>query len=140
MKRFCVVTLSLLLLQSAAIAQSTHDMMIGGGLDLIKTDNNKLFDKAQVGLEFNYFVVRHFSVGAGAELWTQSANSFVLGMRWYADDHLFLRLRALTGANEASLGAGWSQPLNANWRVEGIGDFYFKGDFALRAGIQYIIR
>ncbi len=127
-------------------AQSTHDIIVGGAQDLIKTDIQRLFDRAQFGMEADYFVVRHFAVGAGAELWTHRtngtyrANSFVMGMRWYANDNIFVRFRGLIGANDASLGAGWSQPLNKVWRVEAIGDFYFKGDFALRAGILYVIR
>ena len=32
-------------------AQSTHDVMVGGGMDLIKTDINTLFKKAQFGFE-----------------------------------------------------------------------------------------
>ena len=42
-----------------ASAQSTSDIMIGGGLDFIKTDNPGLFEKSQIGFEVNYFVVRH---------------------------------------------------------------------------------
>lgn len=132
--------LVLLLGVNMAYAQSTHDIMVGGGLDVIKTDINKVFDKAQLGLEVNYFVVRHFSVGAGAELWSQHNNSFVMGMRWYADENIFLRFRGLIGANDASLGVGWSKPIGTNWRFEAIGDFYFKGDFALRGGVAYIIK
>jgi hypothetical protein len=120
-------------------AQNANDIMVGGGIDLIKTDLYKGFDKAQVGFEANYFVVRHFAVGAGAEWWTGRRNSFVMGMRWYADDKIFLRFRGLIGANDASLGAGWSQPIHENWRLEAIGDFYFRGDFALRAGVSFII-
>jgi hypothetical protein len=121
-------------------AQSTHDVMVSGGLDVLKTDNVKLFNKAQIGLEANYFVVRHFSVGAGLELWTKQKDSFVMGMRWYANDSFFFRFRGLIGTNDAALGAGWSKPIATNWRFEAIGDYYFEGDFALRAGVSYIIK
>ena len=121
--------------------QSTHDILVSGGLDLIKSDNIKLFEKAQIGLEGNYFIQRHFSAGLGVEIWTNQKSSFVLGARWYADDHLFFRLRGLIGINDASAGIGWSKPLNEKWRFEGIGDFYFnRSDFALRAGVGYVIR
>jgi hypothetical protein len=139
MKKLIIASLFFCGLMPTAHAQSTHDIMVGGAQDLIKTDNNKLFDKAQLGVEANYFIIRHFSVGAGAELWTNQKSSFVMGMRWYANDNFFVRFRGLIGENDASLGAGWSQPLNKDWRIEGMGDFYFKGDFALRAGFAYVI-
>ena len=137
-----ILTLLLSVVSMALFAQATHDLFIIGGLDIIKTDNVKAFDKAQLGFEGNYFVVRNFSVGVGGELWTQKqTDSFVLGLRWYADDHLFFRLRGLIGANDANLGIVWSKPLNEKWRFEGIGDFYFnQSAFALRAGVSYVIR
>jgi hypothetical protein len=136
-----IMIISLLCLSAGlACAQSTTDIMVGGGFDLFKTDNRKLFDKGQVNLEANYFVVRHFAVGAGVELWTANPNSFVMGMRWYADDNFFARLRGLIGANDVSLGVGWSKPILTDWRFEALGDFYFKGDFGLRAGVAYIIK
>ena len=144
--KITVITLCCAFSSFCSLAQSTNDVMVGGGVDLFKTDNRRLFDKGQVGLEANYFVVRHFAVGAGIELWTQNSNSFVLGMRWYADDNFFVRLRALVGANKAALGVGWSKPIMTDWRVEALGDFYLGGDltasapaFALRVGVAYIL-
>lgn len=123
-------------------AQSTHDLLIGGGLDLLKTDNNGLFKKSQLGIEANYFVVRHFAVGLGGEYWSNRLrNSFVLGARWYANDQIFIRLRGLIGANDAALGVGYAKAISKFWRIEGIGDFYLtSNEFALRGGIGYIIR
>jgi hypothetical protein len=140
MRNIFLATILFFMLPLAAGAQSTHDVLVGGGLDLIKTDNHQFLGKAQLGLEANYFVVRHFSVGGGAELWTNQKSSFVMGARWYADDHFFARFRGLIGANDASLGAGYSRPINTDWRFEAIGDLYFKGTFALRAGVAYIIK
>ena len=136
-----IIMIALLGLLSAptAYSQRTTDIMVGGGFDLFKTDNRELFDKGQVNLEANYFVARHFAVGAGVELWTANPNSFVMGMRWYADDHFFGRLRGLIGANDVSVGAGWSKPIMTNWRFEALADFYFHGDFGLRAGVAYIL-
>ena len=123
------------------LAQSTHDVLVGGGMDLFKTDNNALFKKAQLGFEANYFVVRRFAVGMGAELWTTNQkNSFVMGMRWYANDHVFVRLRGLIGANDAAIGLGYSKPLSQNLRFETLGDFYFTGNFGLRFGLGYILK
>ncbi len=122
-------------------AQSSQDIVVSGAMDVIKTDNIKPFDKAQIGLEANYFIQRHFAVGAGAEFWTRQKNSFVMGARWYPSENFFVRFRGLIGANDAALGAGWSKALNESWRFEAIGDFYFTDvEFAARAGVSYIIK
>jgi hypothetical protein len=122
-------------------AQSTHDVMVSGGMDLIKTDNRALFKKAQFGFEANYFVVRHFAVGAGAEIWTNNQkNSFMMGMRWYANNHVFLRFRGLIGANDAAIGLGYAKPLSQNVLFESMGDFYFTGNFGLRFGLGFILK
>jgi hypothetical protein len=136
-----LILFSILLASHIGYAQSTHDFLLSGGLDVVKTDNNKLFDKAQIGIEANYFIERRFAVGAGVELWTKQKNSFVMGARWYANENIFLRFRGLIGANDAALGAGWSKALNETLRVEAIGDFYLNSSqFALRAGVGYVIR
>jgi hypothetical protein len=122
-------------------AQSTHDVLVGGAMDLIKTDNNALFKKAQFGFEANYFVVRHFTVGAGAEIWTTNQkNSFMMSMRWYANDHVFLRFRGLIGANDATIGLGYAKPISQNVLFESMGDFYFRGQFGLRFGLSFILK
>ncbi len=134
--------IALIFVSSQALAQSTKDFLVGGGFDLLKTDNDKLFNKAQIGLEGNYFVVRHFAVGAGVELWTTNqTSSFMMGARWYPSDKLFVRFRGLIGANDASAGVGWSQPFKDSFRLEGMGDFYFGStQFALRVGVAYVIK
>lgn len=93
------------------LAQSTSDIMLGGGLDLIKTDNSGLFEKVQVGVELNYFVARHFAVGIGSEIWSENRNSFTMGARWYANDNIFVRFRGLIGANDVAIGAGYAKAL-----------------------------
>ena len=136
-----LVTLLICSLVTIGRAQSTHDVMVGGAMDLIKTDIKSVFNKAQFGFEANYFVVRHFAVGAGAEVWTTNQkNSFMMGMRWYANDHVFLRFRGLIGVNDATIGLGYAKPLNRNVLFESIGDFYFKGQFGLRFGLSFILR
>lgn len=124
-----------------SFAQSNNDIMVSGSLDLIKPDYSSFLDKGQIGLEGNYFVVRHFAVGAGVELWTKQKSSFVMGMRWYPHDHVFVRLRGLIGANDVSIGGGWAKPINDAWRFEAIGDFYVADtEFAIRAGLSYVIK
>ncbi|MFZ6009999.1 MAG: hypothetical protein ACOYXT_06585 [Bacteroidota bacterium] len=126
----------------ACHAQIAKDILIGGHLDLIKTDNDNFFDKAQIGTEVNYFLTRRFTATGGLEVWTNDDASLVVGGRWYFMDDAFARIRGLVGANDLSIGAGWAKPFNANgnWRFEAIGDFYFRGDIAIRAGIAYLIR
>jgi hypothetical protein len=136
-----VISLALLINSVQFInAQSSNDIMVSGGFDLIKTDYDEAFGKAQLGFEANYFVVRHFSVGAGAEIWGKQKNSFVMGMRWYANDNIFVRFRGLIGANDVAIGAGYSKAINKDWRLDGMGDFYVDaGEFGLRLGVSYII-
>lgn len=121
-------------------SQNSHDFMIGGGFDFIKTDNSKVLDKAQIGFEANYFVTRNFTVTAGVEIWTFRDESFAFGSRWYFMDDFFMRFRGLIGENDFTIGAGGAITLRPNLRLEIIGDFYFEGEFALRTGLAYIIR
>jgi hypothetical protein len=115
--------------------------MFGGGFDFIKTDIHSVLNKAQVGFEGHYFVERHFAVGVGTELWANQKSSFMMGARWYADEHFFLRFRGLIGANDASFGVGYSKPIDKNFRVEGMGDYYFgSAAFAVRVGVCYVLK
>lgn len=133
--------LLLLVVVFNSIAQSNNDIMIGGSMDLIKTDYSSFLDKGQIGLEANYFVVRHFAASGGIELWTKQKSSFMMGMRWYPHDHVFIRMRGLIGANEVAIGGGWAKPINDNWRFEAIGDFFVTDtEFAIRAGVSYVIK
>ena len=54
MKRSSLLIVIVLLLGfTKSYTQSTGIIMIGGGLDLLKSDNNKIADKAPVGFEGN---------------------------------------------------------------------------------------
>lgn len=122
-------------------AQSSNDILLSGGFDLIKTDYSRFADKLQLGAEANYFVVRHFAAGAGVELWTRHPSSFAMGVRYYPIDNFFVRFRGLIGANDVALGGGWSKPINEKWRFEAIGDFYLgQTEFSIRAGVGYVIK
>lgn len=119
-----------------SLAQSNNDIMVSGNMDLIKTDYSSFLSKAQIGQQANYFVVRHFAASAGVEIWTRQKSSFMMGMRWYAYDHVFVRFRGLIGANDVSIGGGWVKPINEVLRFEAIGDFYVAdAEFAIRAGV-----
>ncbi len=121
-------------------SQIAKDIMVGGGFDLIKTDNDGFVKKAQFGIEGNYFLTRKFTASAGFDFWTGDHVSLVLGGRWYPIDNVFVRARGLIGENDFSIGGGWAKPINEQWRFEAMGDFYFKVDFAIRVGAVYIIR
>lgn len=123
-----------------AHAQIAHDYMINLHGDLIKTDLDAIFKKVQAGAEFNYYVHKRVTVTGGFEVWTADEISFVIGTRWYPMDDFFIRLRGLVGMNDVALGAGWTKPLIGNLKFEAMGDFYFQGDFAIRAGLAYVIR
>ncbi len=136
-----LISAFLVITAQIAYAQSTQDILVSGAMDVVKTDIQKPVNKAQIGLEANYFIQRHFAMGVGLEIWTQQKNSFVMGARWYAKEDIFIRFRGLIGVNDASLGVGWSKALNETWRLETIGDFYFNSpQFALRIGASYIIK
>ncbi len=135
-----ITILILLVAVNRLAAQEPRDILVALHTDLVKTDQNKLFGKAQIGGEFNYYASHRIAATAGLDVWTGDGVSLLIGMRWYPTDHTFVRLRGLVGANDISLGAGWSKPLNDNLRFEAIGDFYFDVDFAIRAGLSYLIR
>src|SRR5690349_480677 len=139
MQKF-IASIVLLFTTQLAYSQIAKDFMIGGGFDLIKSDNSGFLDKAQFGVEANYFITRKFTGTAGFEFWTADDFSVVLGARWFPIDEAFVRVRGLIGENDLAIGGGWTKPLSDVWRFEALGDFYFKGDFAIRAGVAYVIR
>ena len=129
-----LLTVPLLFIAISSFSQLPKDIIIGLSADLMKTDNNTIFNKAQIGLEGNYFLTRSFTITGGMEVWTSDGVSLVPGIRWYPVEEAFLR------ENDFSIGGGWTSPINASLKFEAIGDFYFKGEFSIRAGIVYIIR
>ena len=129
-----------LLVFTQSFAQSSGSILIGGGLDLLKSDVNNVANKAQVGFEVNYFLLRNYSVTGGMEVWTMGGESLVLGMRWYPVENIFARFRGLIGENKVSLGAGYLRNIDNHWRFEGMADLYFQGDVAFRAGLAYLFR
>lgn len=135
----------LLLIAAVLLSVNLHaqvaKVILGAHLDLIKSNNDGYFEKAQTGIELNYFLSRKFTVAGGAEYWTGDDQfSFVIGARWYPIEEAFIRVRGLFGADDVAIGGGWAKPLNENWRLEAMGDVYIEGHIAIRAGVSYIIR
>ena len=130
-----------MLLSGFVHAQIAKDFAFGVQLDLIRTNTSDYFERAQGGAEFNYYFSKKFTGTGGVEYWTGNNQlSAVLGMRWYPINDAFIRFRGLIGANDLCIGAGWAKPFKESWKFEAMGDFYFQGEIAIRAGIQYVIR
>jgi hypothetical protein len=134
-----IFSLLLFFISFSSVSQTAKDFIIGMNLDLIKSDNDGYFEKTQVGLEVNYFISRKFTATTGLEVWTRQGASAVIGSRWYPVKDAYVRARGLIGENDFSLGAGWAKPLTEVLRFEAMADFYFAGDFCIRAGIAYRI-
>jgi hypothetical protein len=135
-----LILLLCMLAYVSTYAQQEGDMLFGGSFDVIKTDNQRLIQKAQLGSELHYFLSDEFTASLGADYWTEKGVSFLLGARWYPVEDAFIRLRGLVGENDVSIGAGWTSPLKGQWKFEAIGDFYFRGEFSIRVGTMFILR
>lgn len=122
------------------MSQTTHDFMLGGGLDLIKTDIVTVFNKIQAGGEVNYFLTRDFALTGGFEIWSADQNSVVVGFRWYPVNNFLTRFRSLIGENDFGLGLGYSHPFSNVLRGEVTGDYYIvDNEFGLRVGVNFIL-
>ena len=122
-------------------SQVKGDVLLTLELDMVKSDYGDYFQRSQCGIEGNYFISEHFSATGGVDYWTASSQVVgVIGGRWFPVKEAFIRGRALFGAKDISIGGGWTRPLNQYWRFEAMGDVYFKGQIAIRAGITYIFR
>lgn len=129
------------LLSMHSYSQTSGNLILSANLDLIKSNNDGYFEKAQTCIEVNYFLFRKFTATSGAEYWTDGDQfSLIIGGRWYPVEEAFIRIRGLIGANDVAIGGGWAKPLSEVWRIEAMGDVYIKGYIAIRAGIAYVIR
>jgi hypothetical protein len=140
MAKKIIILITLCFITQNGFSQKAKDFIIGSNLDLIRSDHDGYFEKVQIGAEINYFVVKDFTGTGGVEYWTREGVSAVVGARWYPIPDAFIRFRALLGANDVSLGAGWAKPLTTTWKFEAMGDFYFNGNLTIRAGIAYLFK
>jgi hypothetical protein len=137
MKSFSLPILFLLLAHFVK-AQNSKDLTLGVQVDIVKSDYHGYFERVQIGIESNYFLSKKFSATVGIEYWSESTQlSGVIGARWYPVPDAFVRARGFVGANDISIGGGWVKPLRGNLRFEAIGDIYFEGQIAIRAGLIY---
>jgi len=140
MRKIFILTL---LLVSFNLLDSHAQYLFNFHVDAYKTDNRDPFefvDKAQMGLEFNYFLYSQLALTTGIEFWTESTR-FVPGIRFYPITPLFLRFRPLIGKEvDYTFGAGYSRKITDNWRLEGMLDYYFeRSNLAIRFGIGYTL-
>ena len=139
MRKNLILVTVILFAAISAKAQGAGDLLIGAGLDILKSNNTGFGDQVQLGVEANYFINSEFSVTGGVENWTAGKTSLIIGGRYYIQENIFARVRGIIGDNDISVGGGYSYPLSKNWRVEAMGDIYFEGDFALRGGVAYLL-
>lgn len=136
---FCLVLFAFLFASQNTQAQ----FLFNFGIDAYKTDNRDPFefvDKAQFGVELNYFLIRQLALTAGVEYWTASERvSVIPGMRLYPIDPVFIRFRPLvSGEVDYAAGLGYARRITDEWRLEIMGDYYFeRGNAALRVGVGY---
>jgi hypothetical protein len=135
--KILIFIISLSTIPAISFSQPTRYFLVGANLDLIKSDHDGYFEKWQGGVEVNYFFLKEFSATAGLEIWTREGASAVVGSRWFPVKDAYIRLRGLIGENDVSIGGGWAKPMTENLRFESMADFYFKGNFSIRAGIAY---
>jgi hypothetical protein len=117
-------------------AQRAQRVMIAAHADLIKSDNDGFFEKVQGGIEGSFYVSRKFAATGGLDWWSGPGTSAVVGMRFSPIDEAFIIIRGLL-QKDFSIGGGFHKPLPNNFRIEAMGDFYFEGYIAIRAGIAY---
>jgi hypothetical protein len=135
-----IVLVTVILLPLTAFSQDPGDILLGSHMDLIKSNNDGYFEGVQIGLEGNYFFSKKFAGTTGIEIWNRDGLSAVFGGRWYPSQDAYLRLRGLIGANDLSIGGGFAKPIGELIRIEAMSDFYFDGNFTIRAGFAFLIR
>ena len=140
MKQLLCIGVFCLLASLQVQAQSEGTLLLGAGADALKTDNDGIAGKFQIGLEANYFLRGNLTGTVGLELWSEGDESLVLGSRYYFNRSFLARVRGLIGANDLSVGAGITRPIRKNLNIEGLADFYFDNtDIAFRVGLTYAL-
>lgn len=123
-------------LTTLSFGQRAQRIMLAIHTDLIKSDNDGFLEKVQGGVEGSFYFSRKFAPTAGVEWWTDDRVVFIPGVRICPIDEAFIRIRGLIG-HDVSIGGGFAKPLSDHLRIEAMGDLYFEGHIAIRAGIAY---
>lgn len=122
--------------------QAGGSFLISTGVDLIRTDLNKLLERAQFGAEINYFYLHQLSFSGGYEYNINNPNQVTAGLRYYPLEPVFLRARALLGNGaDLGLGAGYTYNLSYRMRLEGMTDYYVQRKaIGIRVGLAVLIK
>lgn len=109
-------------------AQDEGQVLIVGGADIYKTDFNKAFGKAQMGLMANFFIANKVSLGVGYEFYSAGGDYVPVGPRVYPVGKLFLKALPMIPLNrqkfEVNLGLGYDIMISDTWAIELVGDYY----------------
>lgn len=137
MKKFFAISVIIFVF---AFSQANAQLRLNGGIDILKTPFFKPFPSVQVGLELAYFLTSSVAFTGGFEAW-QKPEQFggSLGLRFYPVNPVFMRMRGIISSDsDFSLGLGYAIPINRDWRVEIMSDYYIVNeDFAIRLGMGY---
>lgn len=138
MKKLFTTLTFILLLHFTAKSQYLFNF----GLDAYKTDNRNpigFANKAQFGLEFNFFLLTQLSFTSGVEIWTDGGVSLIPGARFYPIQPVFLRFRPMLGREiDYAFGVGYARKITDIWRLEVMTDYYFEdSNVAIRVGVGY---
>ena len=140
MRKAVLVCFILFMIQIPIYSQGQTRFMLSGGMDVIKTDIQKSFDKYQLGLELDYFLKQKISLNAGYEIWSASQNYYSVGVRYYLFSFVFFRPRILINEDDVngSIALGYKYFLSRRVGWVSNMEYYFSPSaFAIRTGISY---
>lgn len=130
----------ILLLSISFSVSAQRKLLVGGGMDVYRTDNTNPFKKTQFGMEVNYFILKNITLSGGMDVWSDPNATFLtFGTRIYPVKPLFIRFRGLVKDEvELSIGSGYGIPLGKKFWVELASDYYFEQkELGLRAGLAF---
>ena len=130
----------LLLISLNCLGQIKGDLLFEGGFDVIKSDIQSAFNKAQFGAELGYFLSGELAISGGLELWSEESASLLIGARYALNDKIYLKGRVLLGADKISLGGGYSFFFSEKVRFNAGAEVYHTGELALRVSSMWTIR
>ncbi|AEL25073.1 hypothetical protein [Cyclobacterium marinum] len=136
-----IVGITILTTEQIKAQQAGGSFLVSTGVDLIRTDLNKILERAQFGAEVNYFYLHQLSFSGGYEYNINHPNQVTAGLRYYPLEPVFLRARALLGNGaDFGLGAGYTYNLSYRMRLEGMTDYYVQRKaIGLRVGLAILI-
>lgn len=128
----------LLIVATPLLAQVNQKWNVGVFTDIVRSENEGMFEHVQAALEVNYQVIKPLSVTSGFEFWTHTSGpGFIAGVRYYPHKNIFARVRRIFFINTLAVGAGWKKPIGKHLNFEAMVDYYHDETVALRVGMSY---